>query len=103
MMKEVYRDEELGSGLSHHELEAGDRVRLPIGDKDYIEVSISTEEPDAIEVRVYDGVVLIRPSVTNKVTVGIETYLDRMRRDEEETCEKCGRPVHPCIACEELS
>jgi len=72
----------------YFEIEQGDRVRLNLssGDGcDYIEVCVSKSDPGHIEIRVTDGIMVIRPEVSNKVIIGLETTLDaHLRRHPED-------------------
>lgn len=75
----------------YFEIEPGDRVRLSLPSnegRDYIEIVVSKSDPGHIEVRVTDGTMVIRPEVSNKVSIGLETtWASHIRRHPEKTKE----------------
>jgi len=74
--------------LGYHEIETGDRVRLLVRGGGYIEVFVSPHEPDRIEVRVLEGTLVVRPKVSNVISIGLEGPFeasDRQRRHSDQT------------------
>ena len=51
----------------YHEMEPGDRVRVPFADGYYMEITLS--EGDGIQVSAQPGYLVIKPETANKITI----------------------------------
>lgn len=68
--------------VGYHQIEPGDRVRLPLSDdgKDYMEFFIAEEASDRLKVRCHDGVLIVQPHSSNVAIVGMEPMYDFVTR-----------------------
>ncbi len=59
-----------------------DRVRLRLGRDNYLEVTVN-EEGEGLEIRGYDGTLIVQPNVTNRIDVSLVSYEATMVEKED--------------------